>query len=166
MTASKSGAAAQRLHRHKQGKHFQNPDRKTAGQAVKACPAVCVLWQIFFRDPIPADAEGAAPLHDLCRDLGQIFLAEAGLPKVGVKVRHRQDHPFTIILPVGEIIADQRTDDLGWNFLRKCRFHFFCQFRRQFRPLSAQRAKLQRIGKNIVKAQRPGTLSLGAKIGI
>ena len=43
-------------------------------------------WQIFFRDPIPADAEGAAPLHDLCRDLGQIFLAEAGLPKVGVKV--------------------------------------------------------------------------------
>ena len=44
---------------------FKIQTEKAAGQAVKACPAVCVLWQIFFRDPIPADAEGVAPLHDL-----------------------------------------------------------------------------------------------------
>lgn len=44
---------------------FKIQTEKAAGQAVKACPAVCVLWQIFFRDPIPADAEGVAPLYDL-----------------------------------------------------------------------------------------------------
>ena len=130
---------------------------------MKACPAVCALWQIFFRDPIPADAESIAPLHDLRRDLGQVLLAEAGVPEVGVKACHRQDGPFAIILPVGKVIADQRTDNLGWNFLRKRRFHFLCQFRRQLRPLSAQRSQLQRIGKDIVKAQRPGTLGLGCE---
>ena len=102
----------------------------------------------------------------LCRDLGQIFLAEAGVPEVGVKACHRQDDPFAIILPVGEVIADQRTDNLGWNSLRKCRFHFFGQFKRQLRLLSAQRPQLQRIGKDIIKAQRPGTLVWSTKIGI
>ena len=121
------------------------------------------LWQIFFRDPIPADAESAAPLHDLRWDLRQIFLAEAGVPEVGIKVCHRQNHPFAIILPIGEIIADQRTDNFDWNFLRKRRFHFLCQLGRQLRPLSAQRAKLQRIGKDIIKAQRLGALGLGRK---
>lgn len=124
------------------------------------CP---YLWQIFFRDPIPADAEGIAPLHDLCRNLGQRLLAEAGVPEVGIKVCDRKNYPFAIILPVGEIIADQRTDNLGWNFLRKCRFHFICQFRRQLRLLSAQRPQLQRIGKDIIKAQRLGALGLGRK---
>ena len=130
---------------------------------MKACPAVCILWQIFFRDPIPADAESIASLHDFRRDLGQILLAEAGISEVGVKACHRQDHPLAIILPVGEIIADQRTDNLGWNFLRKRCCYFFGQFRRQLRPLSAQRPQLQRIGKDIVKAQRSCALGLGRK---
>ena len=120
-----------------------------------------MLGQIFFRDPIPADAEGTASLHDFQRNLGQKLLAEAGVPEVGIKVCHRQNHPFAIILPVGEIITDQRTDNFGWNFLRKCRFHFLCQLVRQLRFFSAQRAKLQRIGKDIIKTQRPGTLGLG-----
>lgn len=125
-----------------------------------------MLGQIFFSDPIPADAESIAPLHDLRRDFGQVLLAEAGVPEVGVKACHRQDHPLAIILPVGEIIAGQRTDNFGWNFLQKRRFQFLCQLGRQFRPFFAQRAKLQRIGKDIIKAQRPGTLGLGRKIGI
>ena len=101
--------------------------------------------------------------EDLCRDLGQIFLAEAGVPEVGVKACHRQDDPFAIILPVGEVIADQRTDNLGWNFLRKRCCYFLCQFKRQLRPLSAQRPQLQRIGKDIIKAQCPRALGLGRK---
>ena len=129
----------------------------------KACLAVCVLWQIFFCDPIPADTEGAAPLHDFRRDLGQILLAEAGISEVGVKACHRQDDPLAIILPVGEVIADQRTDNLGWNFLRKRCCYFFGQFKRQLRLLSAQRPQLQRIGKDIVKAQRSCALGLGRK---
>ncbi len=127
------------------------------------CPAVCALWQIFFCDPIPADAERTAPFHDVRWDLGQVFLAEAGVPEVGVKACHRQDDPLAIILPVGEVIADQRTDNLGWNFLRKRCCYFFGQFRRQLRHLSAQRPQLQRIGKDIIKAQCPGALGLGRK---
>ena len=73
------------------------------------------------------------------------------------------DYPFAIILPVGEIITDQRTDNFGWNFLRKRRFHFLCQLGWQLRSPFAQRAKFQRIGKDIIKAQRPGTLGLGRK---
>ena len=57
------------------------------GQTVKVCPTVCILWQIL--------------------------LAEAGISEVGVKVYDWQDHPFAIILPVGEIIADQRTGNFG-----------------------------------------------------
>ena len=62
---------------------------------------------------MPADAEGVAPLHDLYRDLGQILLAEAGVPEIGVKVCYWQDHPLAIILSVGEVIADQRPGTLG-----------------------------------------------------
>ena len=64
----------------------------------------------------------------------------------------------------GELDIDElfdATDNFGWNFLRKCRFHFLCQLVRQLRFFSAQRAKLQRIGKDIIKTQRPGTLGLG-----
>ena len=85
MTTSKSWVAAQRLSRHRQGKHFQKSRQKNSGTGRKGLSRCPYLRQIFFRNPIPADAERTAPFHDFRRDLGQVLLAEAGVPEVGVK---------------------------------------------------------------------------------
>lgn len=128
-----------------------------------ACPTVLLSGKIFRRHAEAADAEGIAPLHDLCRDLRQLLLAEDGIAEVGVKIGDRQDHPLAVVLLVGKIVGDQGADDLGRDLFGQCRFDFLYEFRRQLWLLPAQRAELQRIGEDIVKAQRPGALGLGRK---
>ena len=76
-----------------------------------ARPVRRILWQIFIHDPIPADAEGAAPHHDLWGDFWQVFLAETGIAEVGIEIGDGQDYPRTVVRPVGEVVLDQGTDD-------------------------------------------------------
>ena len=98
-----------------------------------ACPADCILGQIFRRYTETADAEGIAPLHDLRRDLRQLLLAEVGIAEVGVEIRDRQDHPLTVLLLVGKVVGNQGADNRGRNLFGQCRFHFLYECRRQLR---------------------------------
>ena len=85
-------------------------------------------------------------------------MAEIRAAEIGIKARHGQDYPIGVLGFVGAVVGYERMNDFIWNILGcKCgnRFNFLgCEG--YF--ILPQYTKLQRIGKDIVKAKHPRAL--------
>ena len=86
------------------------------------------------------------------------LMAEICAAKIGIEACNGQDYPIGVLGLVGAVVGYERMNDFIWNILGcKCGNRLNILVGKRYFIL-AKRAKLQRIGKDIVKAKYPRTL--------
>ena len=80
-------------------------------------------------------------------------MAEIRATEIGIEVRHGQDYPIGVLGFVGAVVGYECMNNLVWNILGYQRGNRFNFLWREGYFILPKCAKLQRVGKNIVKAQ-------------
>ena len=88
-------------------------------------------------------------------NLHKPLMAEIRATEIGIEARHGQNYPIGVLGLIGAVVSYKSMNNLCWNILgseRGDRLNILVG-KRYF--ILAKRAKLQRIGKDIVKAEHP-----------
>ena len=97
------------------------------------------------------------------RNPAEPFTAEISVAVIGIEVADRQHDPFGIILPVGNAETDHIGYHLKGYFVQISLFQPLRNILLQGIFFHPKRLGFKRIGKNIVKAQRPCTFCIECK---